>query len=159
MDDRVARIEANLSALGISFQTHRHEAANNVQDLLRVAGHLTGAHCKNLFIKAKKAKDKQDTRMWLVVAMHDTDTDLKKLGSTLGYGNITLRFADAGSLVGNLGVTQGHVSPFALLNDAALQVRAPSQHRVIQPLNPAPRTALTFASAHVHVATFMHARA
>jgi Ala-tRNA(Pro) deacylase len=48
-----------------------------------------------------------------------------------GYGKIVLRFGDAESLVENLGVIQGNVTPFALMNDTALQVNVALDARLL----------------------------
>lgn len=42
--------------------------------------------------QAKKEKGPGDSRMWLVVAAHDTKVDLVALATKLGYGKIVLRF-------------------------------------------------------------------
>lgn len=94
-------------------------------------GSLPGVKCKNLFIKAKKEKGPGDSRMWLVVAAHNSDVNLNDLATKLGYGKIVLRFADAESLTSNLGVVQGHVSPFCLSNDEALQVNVALDEKLL----------------------------
>lgn len=71
--------------------------------------------------------------MWLVVAAHDSEVNLTDLATKLGYGKIVLRFADAESLTANLGVVQGHVSPFCLMNDAALAVNVAVDERLLSP--------------------------
>ena len=43
----------------------------------------------------EKEKAAGDSRLWLVVAAHDTDTNLVRLAAKLGYGKIVLRFGDA----------------------------------------------------------------
>ena len=73
--------------------------------------HLPGAICKNLFLYGKKKKD-----LWLMTARHDVDVKLgdvsKKVSAPGG-----LRFADEAKLIDKLGVKQGCVTPFALIND------------------------------------------
>jgi Ala-tRNA(Pro) deacylase len=130
--EKIAAVESKLSAAGVSFTTSDHEAAPNVEALLKVAGHLQGGHCKNLFVKAKKAKGEHDTRLWLVVALHDTKTDMKVLAKKLGYGKIVVRFADAKALSENLGVPQGHVSPFAVMHDTKKDVRVVLDKRMME---------------------------
>lgn len=122
-DEKIAIAEKKLASLDIAFRTVRHAAANNMEELFAaLAAETTGTRCKNLFIKAKKAKDENDSRMWLVVAAADTNTNLTALATKLGYGKIVLRFAEAEDLLENLGAVQGHVSPLALLHDQALKV-------------------------------------
>jgi len=68
--------------------------------------------CKNLFLK-----DKKKNSLWLVVAHKDTNVDMKKLTKNLGFQSGTLRFAAEEILQKTLGVSQGSVTPLALLND------------------------------------------
>ena len=70
--------------------------------------------------------------MWLVVLRHDTVLNMKDLATQLGYGKITIRFGDAKSLLGNLGTAQGHVSPFALMNDTKLDVQVALDEAIVQ---------------------------
>lgn len=78
--------------------------------------HLTGAFCKNLFVKDKKK------RLYLLTALHDRPLQLnavcKKVGASGG-----LRLADESILKEKLGVTQGSVTPFAIFNDKAGDVK------------------------------------
>jgi len=68
---------------------------------------------KTLFFKESK-KD----NLYLLVALGDTPVDTKFLGKKLGTANGALRFAAPEVLLEVLGVAQGSVSPFGLLNDA-----------------------------------------
>ena len=70
--------------------------------------------------------------MWLVVLRHDTTLNMKDLATQLGYGKITIRFGDAKSLLENLGTAQGHVSPFALMNDTKLDVQVALDDAIVQ---------------------------
>ena len=69
--------------------------------------------------------------MWLVILRHDTDLDLKSLATQLGYGKIVIRFSDAKTLLAELGSAQGHVSPFALMNDTALNVQVALDAKIV----------------------------
>lgn len=133
VDDRVALTAAKLGELGITYTEHRHAAAMTVDDMLRALGGLPGTKCKNLFVKAKKEKAAGDSRMWLVIAAHDSDTNLVALATKLGYGKIVIRFGEADALLDNLGVVQGNVSPFALANDTALAVNVAIDARLLDP--------------------------
>lgn len=75
-----------------------------------VAG-LPGLHAKNLFVK-----DKKSGHLFLITARHDAPVQLNQLAKAVGAKE--LRFADAETLLSSLGVEQGSVTPFALLNDA-----------------------------------------
>jgi len=87
--------------------------------------------CKNLLLKAKKKKDEDDTMLWLVVAAHDTPTNVKKIQKALGYANITVRFAADKYLEANLGVVKGSVTPFATMNDTAVQVNVVLDEKLV----------------------------
>ena len=50
-DERLALTHAKLDAMGISYSTERHAAANKLEDLLVVLAGHPGTPCKNLFIK------------------------------------------------------------------------------------------------------------
>lgn len=79
-------------------------------------GSLPGAQCKNLFLKDKKKK------LWLLSARHDAEIKLgdvaKKVGAPGG-----LRLADETLLKETLGVTQGCVTAYALINDTNCNVK------------------------------------
>jgi Ala-tRNA(Pro) deacylase len=101
-----------------------HVATPTVEDLMRETGHLVGGHCKNLMVKGKKKSRTRanDTRLWLIVALHDTHVDMKKLSKSLGYKD-AMRMVKAEVLEEKLGVVQGEVSPLALTNNAACDVQ------------------------------------
>lgn len=114
--------------------------------------------------KKEKPGHPTDSRMWLVVAAHDTKVDMVSLASKLGYGKIVIRFDSAESLAENLGVAPGNVSPLALANDAALRVQVALDARLVSgsecvwvhpltneasvPLAPAQLTAFIAATGH-----------
>lgn len=105
-----AELLDRLAALGIEADTHEHDAVFTVEEAQAVKGDLPGAHTKNLFLRDKKGT------MWLVVALHDRDVDLRALASVLDTRG-RLSFGSAQRLMRYLGVTAGSVTPFALLND------------------------------------------
>lgn len=72
---------------------------------------------KNLFLKDKKKKS-----LYLVVAQHDTDIDLKLLAEHLGTGKSNLRGADEQTMLEVLGCRPGSVNLFSILNDTEEQV-------------------------------------
>ena len=123
-DVRTAAIHDALDRLGISYEFVPHQATPTVEEMMKATGHLSGGHCKNLFLKAKKPSRtrKPDSKIWLVVALHDTKVDLKSLSKALGYKD-QMRMGNADLLKEKLGVIQGEVSPLALLNNAAADVQ------------------------------------
>lgn len=72
---------------------------------------LPGLHAKNLLVK-----DKKSGRLFLITARHDAPVQLNQIAKAVGAKE--LRFADAETLESTLGVQQGSVTPFALMNDA-----------------------------------------
>ncbi|MDP6174327.1 MAG: prolyl-tRNA synthetase associated domain-containing protein [Rhodospirillales bacterium] len=100
-----------LAALSISVTTERHEPVFTVDDTKSVRSALPGGHCKSLFLKDKKGA------YWLVVALEDTQVDLKTLQKKLGAARLS--FARAERLDEILGVEPGSVTPFALINETA----------------------------------------
>lgn len=98
---------------------HSHPPALTAADLTTALIGITGVRIKNLFLKAKKPRAgvPNDSKLWLVIARSEAATDLNKIGTKLGYAKDGIRFADADTLIDNLGVAQGHVSPIALAND------------------------------------------
>lgn len=99
-----------LTSQGIKFQQITHEAVMTSVEHQKVAGHLPGVLCKNLFKKKKKSQNR-----WLFVFAHDRpQVDWKTVGKAIGAG-ATLR--DSKDLTQVLGVEGGCVTPLAVFND------------------------------------------
>lgn len=73
-----AELLAFLDELGIASTTHEHEAVFTVSESTEVHERMPGGHTKNLFLKDKKG------RIFLVVALHDAEIDLKTLHQKIG---------------------------------------------------------------------------
>jgi Ala-tRNA(Pro) deacylase len=118
-----------LDRLGIKTSTVEHEPFFTVEDAQRARGDLPGGHVKNLFLKDK------NKRHWLLVALEDTPIDLKSTAQLLDAQKFS--FASADALAEFLGITPGAVSPFAVINDTAGQVRVVLDQRLLEisPLN------------------------
>jgi Ala-tRNA(Pro) deacylase len=123
-----------LDALGIAHRTVTHPPVFTVEEAKALRGALPGAHIKNLFLRNKKEE------MWLVVALEDRAIDLKRLGEALGAGRLS--FGSPDRLRRTLGVEPGSVTPFAVINDAAHQVRLVLDRGLIDggPINAHPLT-------------------
>jgi Ala-tRNA(Pro) deacylase len=106
---------ARLDALGIAHRTYNHPPVFTVAEAVALRGRLQGGHCKSLFLKDKKAG------LWLVVALEERAIDLKRLAAALGAPRFS--FGNPELLYEVLGVRPGSVTPFALANDATLQVQ------------------------------------
>lgn len=105
-----------LEEMGVAARLHHHPAVRTVEEAQARKGDLPGAHTKNLFLRDKKG------RMWLVVALHDREVDLKALAPVLGARG-RLSFGSPERLMRHLGVEPGAVSAFAVLNDPSGEVR------------------------------------
>ena len=105
-----AELLAFLDDLGIASTTHDHEAVFTVSESTEVHDRMPGGHTKNLFLKDKKG------RIFLVVALHDAEIDLKSLHQKIGAQG-RLSFGKPDLLMEVLGVEPGSVTPFALYND------------------------------------------
>lgn len=116
LDNKRGILEKYLTELGIVFRTIDHPAVFTVAAMMQHISHLPGHHAKNLLVK-----DKKSGKLYLVTTRHDATVQLNSLAKAVGAKE--LRFADAETLEASLGVQQGSVTPFALLNDA-------EEHRV-----------------------------
>jgi Ala-tRNA(Pro) deacylase len=99
-----------LDGLGIATTLYEHPAVYTVAESLAVEHSMPGGHTKNLFLKDKK------DRLFLVVALHTTDIDLKTLPKRIGSDRLS--FGKPELLETVLGVKPGSVNPFALINDS-----------------------------------------
>jgi Ala-tRNA(Pro) deacylase len=104
-----------LEGHGIAQKTLWHEPVFRVEEGLEIKAQLPGGHTKNLFLK--DAKD----QLWLISALGETQIDLKRLPKVIGSARLS--FGSAALMEQALGVTPGSVTAFALINDAARQVR------------------------------------
>lgn len=103
-----------LDTLGVFYETHAHDAVFTVQESAHLYDRIPGGHCKNLFLKNKK-----DT-LFLLVALDETQIDLKAFGKQIGAGRLS--FGSPDLLLEVLGVRPGSVTPFALINDTEKRV-------------------------------------
>ncbi|MFV0363951.1 MAG: prolyl-tRNA synthetase associated domain-containing protein [Suipraeoptans sp.] len=99
-----------LNKLKINYEVVEHEPVYTMEDMDKLGLPEKGTLCKNLFLRDSKGK-----RHFLVTCDEETKVDLKALGKKLGAGNIS--FASEDRLEKYLGLTQGSVTPFGLIND------------------------------------------
>jgi Ala-tRNA(Pro) deacylase len=104
-----------LSELDISYTKHEHPPVYTVEEAERHWKHITGAHCKNLFLRNKKGKNH-----YLVIAKSEKRVDLKALTSRLGEDRLS--FGSPERMMRYLGIEPGAVSPFGLINDKENEV-------------------------------------
>lgn len=143
---------AKLDSLGIEHRSVEHPPVFTVEEAKALRGTLPGAHIKNLFLRNKKEE------MWLVVALEDRAIDLRRLGEVLGAGRLS--FGSTDRLKRTLGVEPGSVTPLALINDTARQVRLALDRGVMGegPINAHPLiNTMTTAISAEHLARFFAA--
>lgn len=105
---------AYLATRDITYTLWQHEPLITVEEARKVLSDVSGAHCKNLFLKDDNGK------FWLIVASIETAIALKKVAKKIGAPG--LRFAKPELLLYYLGVLPGSVTPMALINTAANSV-------------------------------------
>ena len=99
-----------LNKLGIKYEVVEHEPVHTMEDMDRLGLPEKGTLCKNLLLRDAKGK-----RHFLITCDENAKVDLKSLGRQLGAGNLS--FASEERLEKYLGLKQGSVSPFGLMND------------------------------------------
>mmetsp|Transcript_6577 Transcript_6577/g.7157 ORF Transcript_6577/g.7157 Transcript_6577/m.7157 type:complete len:692 (+) Transcript_6577:46-2121(+) len=105
------------SSLSLQQATHIHEVAATVEEQALKVGHLAGVLTKNLFLKDKKYG------LFLITTVSTRDVNLKAIATALNLSGANFRFGDEQLLQEKLGVVRGAVSPFALVNDNAKEVK------------------------------------
>jgi len=115
-DVREAALYERFSALGIEWKTISHRPVFTVEDSADVYAILSGGHTKNLFLKDQK------DGLWLVVLRAHLRVDLKALAKSLSAPRFS--FGSAALLIEMLGIAPGAVTPFALMNDGDVKVKA-----------------------------------
>ena len=104
-----------LKELNIEIQTYKHPAVFTVEEARIHCRHISGCHCKNLFLKDKKGL------LFLIVTTDDRLVDLKQLRKQIRSNHLS--FGKPDLLRKTLGIEPGSVSPFALINDTKIQIR------------------------------------
>ena len=110
MENQKQRVYDALEQLKIKYEVVEHEPVHTMEDMDRLVWPQKGTLCKNLFLRDAKGK-----RHFLVTCDEKKTVDLKTLGRQLGAGNLS--FASEDRLEKYLGLKQGSVSPFGLMND------------------------------------------
>lgn len=105
-----------LKRLGISYIRHEHSPVFTVEEAEKHWENISGAHCKNLFLRNKKGN-----RHYLVILESSKQADIKALTKKLREDRLS--FASAERLVRYLGLETGAVSPFGLINDSKKEVQ------------------------------------
>jgi Ala-tRNA(Pro) deacylase len=149
-DAREAALYERLRALGISWTRYEHVPVFTVEEAAVVNATQPGGHTKNLFLKDKKGG------LWLVVLRDDFRLDLNGLSKQIGAPRFS--FGSGELLIATLGVPPGSVTPFALINDPAHNVRVVLDEEMLaqEPLNYHPlRNDRTIAVSAAGLLTFI----
>lgn len=104
-----------LESNGIAFEKLGHEAVYTMEDMEKAGIVGKGTVCKNLFLRDAKGKNH-----YLVTVPEEKRVDMKILAGQIG--STKLSFASVERLEKYLGVEQGCVSPFGVLNDESRSV-------------------------------------
>lgn len=104
-----------LEKLAIPYTRHEHPPVYTVEEANRYWVAMSGAHCKNLFLRNKKGN-----RHYLVILEFSKNADLRKLNEKLDEDRLS--FGSPERLAQFLGLEPGAVSPFGLINDVQKDV-------------------------------------
>ena len=104
-----------LGQRGIEATTVEHPPVLTVEAMLPYLKDVQGAIVKNLFLKDKKKN------LYLLSAEHTREVKLNDVAKAVGAKE--LRFGDEAVMEEVLGVSQGCVTAFALVNDTKRQVK------------------------------------
>ncbi|XP_046544307.1 LOW QUALITY PROTEIN: prolyl-tRNA synthetase associated domain-containing protein 1-like [Haliotis rubra] len=115
---------AKLVEMGLDCDTHEHPEVFTVEQAIPHVSHLEGMFAKNLFLRDKKKK------LYLFCAAHDADIKLNDLAKAVKAPG-GLRFADESILSDKLGLQQGSVTIFGLINDKVKDVQLLMDSRFI----------------------------
>jgi Ala-tRNA(Pro) deacylase len=110
-----AKVYEVLNSLGIPYSRHEHPPVFTAEQAERHWTDISGAHCKNLFLRNKKGN-----RHYLVILPTSKQADLRQLNARLKEDRMS--FGSAGRLKRYLGLEPGAVSPFGLINDVGREV-------------------------------------
>jgi len=112
MDEKLAEW---LKQYQIEYKLHTHPAVFTIEEAREHCGHISGLHCKNLFLKDIKRR-----QYFLVTLPAEKRLDFKKFARKVNLPFVKL--ADDDELINILGLTKGAVSPLGLINDVNKKV-------------------------------------
>jgi len=99
-----------LEKLGIQFEYHEHPPLATIDEAIMHWKDYNSGRCKNIFFRNHKGN-----RHYLVILEHLRQLDIHDLEKRLKQGKLS--FASDQRLKKYLGLEQGSVSPFGLIND------------------------------------------
>ena len=105
-----------LSSLQIHYEVISHKAVYTIDEMLALNFAHPECIAKNLFVRDDKKRN-----YYLIVVREEKRVDLKAFRKQIGTRPLT--FASPEDLACILGVTQGAVTPFGLINDEENKVK------------------------------------
>ena len=111
MSEQKQRVYDALNKLGIKYEVVEHEPVHTMEDMDRLGLPEKGTLCK----EPVSQRCKKENVIFSLPCDENAKVDLKSLGRQLGAGNLS--FASEERLEKYLGLKQGSVSPFGLMND------------------------------------------
>lgn len=112
-----------LNNMGIEYKYVSHAPVFTSDAANEITPHLTGKHCKNLFVRDRTG------RKWLLTIPDDMRADLKSVASIIGSHRLS--FCNADELMECIGVTPGSVTPLAVINDVNNRVALYIDERIM----------------------------
>lgn len=114
--DKIKTVLDALDQLNIEYKLIRHEAVSTIEEMDALGIFTDGEVCKNLFLRNANGKIH-----YLVCCLKDKKVDLVDLRSQIGSSRLS--FGSDERLMKHLGLTQGAVSPFGIINNEDHQVQ------------------------------------
>ena len=116
LTEKEKKVYEVLDELGITYTRHEHPPVFTVEEAEKHWTEISGAHCKNLFLRNKKGN-----RHYLVILEASKAAALKSLNDLLGEDRLS--FASEQRLMKYLDLEAGSVSVFGLINDKENHVK------------------------------------
>lgn len=110
--EKEKEVQAFLEKLNINYTRHEHPPVYTVEEASRYYAAMKGAQCKNLFLRNDRGN-----RHYLIILEYSKRAELKEIASKAGEKKLS--FASSKRLLKYLGLEQGSVSPFGLINEGA----------------------------------------
>lgn len=113
---QIENVQNALKELDIEYKMITHPPVCTIEEMDELGIFTDGEVCKNLFLRNANGKIH-----YLVCCLKDKKVDLVNLRSQIGSSRLS--FGSDERLMKNLGLTQGAVSPFGIINNADHQVQ------------------------------------
>lgn len=109
------KVLSALDELKIEYKVINHQAVTTIEEMDELGIFTDGEVCKNLFLRNANGKIH-----YLVCCLKDKKVDLVDLRGQIGSSRLS--FGSDERLMKHLGLTQGAVSPFGIINNEDHQV-------------------------------------